>query len=104
MAAGRRVRSRLLRAALALAVLALADQLVLFLLLDDGWFLGRRIAPFDPPLFTKNQMSSLERIEASLQARASYRNPSAPVQVQSVKTRQMNTCRLLRPRPCSRRL
>ncbi|MBI5849908.1 MAG: hypothetical protein HZB39_02545 [Planctomycetes bacterium] len=50
--------------ALALGVvLAVAfDQLLLRLVLDDGWFLGRRIAPFDPPLFSAVQFEAMARL------------------------------------------
>jgi hypothetical protein len=53
---------------LALVVLAAlaADQLVQWTLLRDGRFLGRRIAPYDPPLFTPEQDAARERIREAL--------------------------------------
>ncbi len=58
---------RLVRALLVCAASALiADQLVQWTLLRDGWFAGRRIAPFDPPLFTPEQQAALERVRAAV--------------------------------------
>lgn len=50
--------------ALAVGVVLVAafDQLLLRLVLEDGWFLGRRIAPFDPPLFSAVQFEALARL------------------------------------------
>lgn len=36
------------------------------LVLDDGLFLGRPVAPFDPPLFSRGQVQALEHIEREL--------------------------------------
>ncbi len=33
-------------------------------MLRDGWLLGRRVAPFDPPLFTSAQVAARERLAA----------------------------------------
>jgi hypothetical protein len=52
-------RRRLLLAALALL---LADQVVQWTVLRDGWLRGRRIAPFDPPLFNAAQREAHERL------------------------------------------
>lgn len=52
------------RAALLVATLAIADQLVQHVALRDGTFLGRRIAPFDPPIFCAEQQAALERLRA----------------------------------------
>lgn len=50
------------------ALLLAADQLVLRAFLGDGEFLGRRIAPFDPPLFSVEQRQAFERLRAALAA------------------------------------
>lgn len=60
------VRRLLLRAGVAALALLAADQLCRFLLLDDDRFLGRPIAPFDPPLFSPAQRAALERVESQL--------------------------------------
>jgi len=52
------------RLLLALAVLAIADQLVVHLALDDGRVLGRWVVPFQPPLFTEWQRSRLRDARA----------------------------------------
>jgi len=52
---------------LGLISLAMADQIALYVLLDEGEFLGRRIAPFDPPLFAQSQRDALARIDAHLE-------------------------------------
>ncbi len=58
-------RKRLLRAALLLFGSALAaDQLVQWTLLCDGFLAGRRIAPFDPPLFDAQQEAKLAQLRA----------------------------------------
>jgi hypothetical protein len=54
------------RATLVLAVLVGADWLLARAVLGDGRFLGRPIAPFDPPLFSSSQRAGLEHIEAEL--------------------------------------
>lgn len=51
--------------ALALAFV-LVDQLVQHVVLRRGEFFGRRVAPFDPPLFTDGQRASLERLRAQV--------------------------------------
>lgn len=55
MRAGTRRRRALLAALLGLALLLAADQIAQHVLLADGTLRGRRIAPFDPPLFTEHQ-------------------------------------------------
>lgn len=55
-----------LRSVLVLAALAGADWLLGRLVLADGWFLGRPVAPFDPPLFSPSQRRVLEQIEREL--------------------------------------
>jgi len=59
-------RPRRWRRRLALAALAalLADQAVQWTVLRDGWLAGRRIAPFDPPLFHAAQHAARERLAA----------------------------------------
>lgn len=57
-------RARLLRGLIvSVGVALLVDQVVNWTVLADGWLLGRRIAPFDPPLFTREQEESLERLK-----------------------------------------
>ena len=58
-----RGRRLLLRSALVLVVLLLVDQLLSRLVLGDGYLRGRRVAPFDPPLFHPAQFRLLERLE-----------------------------------------
>jgi len=48
----------------ALLALLVADQVADRLLLSDGSFLGRRVAPFDPPLFCAPQREVLEGLAA----------------------------------------
>jgi hypothetical protein len=55
-----------LRSTLVLATLVAGDWLLARLVLADGWFLGRPVAPFDPPLFSPSQTHVLEQIEAEL--------------------------------------
>lgn len=55
-----------LRSFLVLASLAAGDWLLGRLVLADGWFLGRPVAPFDPPLFSPSQRRVLEQIEGEL--------------------------------------
>src|SRR5262245_24588801 len=55
-----------LRSSLVLAFLAGGDWLLGRLVLADGWFLGRPVAPFDPPLFSPSQIRVLEQIERDL--------------------------------------
>jgi hypothetical protein len=60
-------RRKLLRGlALALGATLAADQLVQWTLLRDGRFLGRRIAPYAPPLFDDAQRAKLEQLRARL--------------------------------------
>jgi hypothetical protein len=59
-----RARSRLGLAALALGVALVCDQLVLRLVLADGYVLGRRIAPFDPPVFNPTHQQALARLRS----------------------------------------
>lgn len=51
-----------LRSALVLALLGVADWGLQRLVLDDDLFLGRRVAPFDPPLFSGSQLAALEQL------------------------------------------
>ncbi|MBI4882011.1 MAG: hypothetical protein HY812_20480 [Planctomycetes bacterium] len=60
------MRSRLLLLLAPLLLALLADQALLYTALSDGEFLGRRLAPFDPPLFNAAQRESLERVRARL--------------------------------------
>ena len=57
------MRHPLRNALLALLVLVVVDQVVHYTVLSDGWLLGRRIAPFDPPLFCEAQYQARERFE-----------------------------------------
>jgi len=69
-------RKRLLRVSgLLLGSALAADQLVQWTLLRDGFLLGRRIAPFDPPLFDSEQQAKLEE----LRARAGAAGQPAPL-------------------------
>ncbi|MCB9914712.1 MAG: hypothetical protein H6828_06120 [Planctomycetes bacterium] len=58
----KRPKSKLLLL-LALTGVALADQLVLRVVARDGRLLERRVAPFDPPLFTDGQRHAFEKLE-----------------------------------------
>lgn len=49
-----------------LLVLVALDQLILYTAFADGFFLGRWVAPFDPPLFTEAQEDYLQRIRVAL--------------------------------------
>lgn len=53
---------------LALALLVL-DQIVQYTVLRDGFFLGRRVAPFDPPVFNARQREHLARVDAVIAGR-----------------------------------
>jgi hypothetical protein len=64
--AGMRFGRIALRSFLVLAVLAAGDWLLGRLVLADGWFLGRPVAPFDPPLFSPSQVRVLAQIESDL--------------------------------------
>jgi len=55
-----------LRTFLVLAIFAAGDWLLGHFVLADGWFLGRPVAPFDPPLFSPSQREVLEQIESEL--------------------------------------
>ncbi len=55
-----------LRSIFALAVFAGGDWLLARLVLSDDLFLGRPVAPFDPPLFSGSQHEALTRIEEDL--------------------------------------
>ena len=52
------------RAALALGLVVVLDQLILYTALADDDLLGWPIAPFDPPLFDGGQRGALERLRA----------------------------------------
>ena len=60
----RRIGRKLLLAA---CVFVLTDQATNYLVLgtgaDGGWLAGRRIAPFDPPVFLPAQAATLDRLE-----------------------------------------
>jgi len=51
-----------------LLVVLLLDQLILYTALADGFFLGRWVAPFDPPLFTEQQEDYLHRIRLAIES------------------------------------
>jgi len=57
-----------LRLALVAGLLWAADWAANRLFLTDGWFLGRPVAPFDPPLFSPSQREALARLEERLRA------------------------------------
>jgi hypothetical protein len=57
-----------LRSAGLLLVLVVADRLLAGAVLSDGFFLGRPVAPFDPPIFSPAQRRALEKLEAGLAA------------------------------------
>src|SRR5262245_9701751 len=69
----RRLAALALRSLLALVVV---DQAIEWTALRDGALLGRRIAPFDPPLFTAEQAASLERLRASAELATAGREGS----------------------------
>ncbi|MSR63775.1 MAG: hypothetical protein EXS08_15220 [Planctomycetes bacterium] len=54
------------RSLLVLAIVVVGDRLLDRLLLADGLFLGRPIAPFDPPLFSPGQCEALRHIQSEL--------------------------------------
>jgi hypothetical protein len=60
-------RRWLRRLALVLLATIAADQLVQWTLLRDGRVFGRRVAPYDPPLFTPDQEAVRERFRAAVQ-------------------------------------
>ncbi len=64
LAGAKRPKGMLWRVALLVVVLAILDQGLQHVLMGDGMFRGRRVAPFDPPLFNTAQAESLERLEA----------------------------------------
>ena len=59
-------RRRLLALGISLALLIVIDQAVLHLALDDGYLLGRRLAPYDPPLFNSSHERAFARLESCL--------------------------------------
>jgi hypothetical protein len=56
------------RLGLSLLVLLIVDQVTLYTVLNDDVFLGRQVAPFDPPLFADYQRAAVARIESHLAA------------------------------------
>jgi len=46
------------------AFLVVVDQIVNFVALGEGYFQGRRVAPFDPPIFSDSQRTSLLQMDA----------------------------------------
>ncbi|MFT5289784.1 MAG: hypothetical protein ACI8QS_001646 [Planctomycetota bacterium] len=61
-----RHKKLLVGAGLSLLVLLVADQVVQHVALSDGVFMGRPVAPFDPPIFCEPQAKRLALIERSL--------------------------------------
>jgi hypothetical protein len=61
-------RRRVLLLVLSTLFCLAADQAVNFFVLRDGWFLGARIAPFDPPLFSRVQLDVVQRLRRELAA------------------------------------
>ena len=59
-------RKLLLGLGLSLGLVLVTDQVIQHVALADDVFLGRPVAPFDPPLFSTSQIERLERIERSL--------------------------------------
>jgi hypothetical protein len=57
----------LYRLALCAFVALLLDQVLQYSLLRGGFLLGRRIAPYDPPLFAPSQEEALARIRAHVE-------------------------------------
>ncbi len=53
-----------LKLSIALATFVALDQIVQHTALSDGELRSRRVAPFDPPIFSPSQRSSFERIHA----------------------------------------
>jgi hypothetical protein len=58
-----RLRRVALRSAVVLAAMAAADWTLQRVVLEDGVFLERRIAPFDPPLFSPSQRAALQQLQ-----------------------------------------
>ncbi len=58
-------RRALVRAGLVLAILLACDQVAQWTAFSDGFLFGRRIAPFDPPLFTSAQLARLADLRAA---------------------------------------
>lgn len=56
-----------LRLAVLLVVLTIGDLSLDRMLLSDGRFLGRFVAPFDPPLFSPSQFQALKRLEETIE-------------------------------------
>ncbi len=54
------------RTLLALGTIVVLDQVAQYTLLRGGTFLGRRIAPYDPPIFAPIQSESYARIQSHL--------------------------------------
>ncbi len=61
-AAKSRIRRLLPKLAIAAVALLVCDQIVNYAVLGEGWLGGRRIAPFDPPIFTKGQLAKIESL------------------------------------------
>jgi hypothetical protein len=59
-------RRALMRWGGVIAGIMLLDCLAARLVLGDGQFLGRPVAPFDPPLFSSSQKQALRRLEEEL--------------------------------------
>jgi len=57
------MRHPLRRLLIAIAALVVIDQIVHYSVLSDGWLMGRRIAPFDPPLFCAAQLKAQEQYQ-----------------------------------------
>lgn len=62
------MRRRLTLLLIPVAVFLIADQVVQRAALRDGWLRGRRVAPFDPPLFNPAQEAALARLRAAVAA------------------------------------
>lgn len=57
------MRHPIRRLLIAFTVLLVVDQVVHYSVLSDGWLMGRRIAPFDPPLFCEAHLKAQEQYQ-----------------------------------------
>src|SRR5262245_66218496 len=51
-----------------LLFVAFVDQVMNYVGLRGGYFQDRRVAPFDPPIFSESQLTSLLQIDAATQS------------------------------------
>jgi hypothetical protein len=62
LAAMKRRRVVILLLLVAIAPIVLLDQALSLLAIDDGWLGDRRVAPYDPPIFSRAQEASVARL------------------------------------------